>query len=143
MTCVQHVSCSVKAADLACRPARLSVAAATLPTSQLSPRSNSSGSQLPHFAFERTPDETQIILHCCDSDSRGLAMHRTGLPSGVTPVDGDCNNGREVFGAQFITPSIRGIFTGPNPVTNFIQGASSNPNLLERQRRFRLDRRNR
>ena len=57
-------------------------------------------------------------------------MHRTGLPSGVTPVDGDCNNGREVFGAQFITPSIRGIFTGPNPVTNFIHGASVTQTFL-------------
>ena len=44
------------------------------------------------------------------------------VPGNVNVSAGVCNNGREAFGATF--PSVSGVFTGPDPVGDFIAGGS-------------------
>lgn len=52
----------------------------------------------------------------------GTPCTPSGLPAGVVPVLGVCNNSREVFSAlSFNAPGAAGIFTGPDPVADFIQ----------------------
>jgi hypothetical protein len=47
------------------------------------------------------------------------------LPAGDTVFHGECNNGREVFGALFSSPLLEGVFTGPNPVADFFYSGSA------------------
>ena len=54
----------------------------------------------------------------------GTPCTPSGLPAGTLFLGGSCNNGGEVFGAQFFSPMREGIFTGPDPVADYIQFAA-------------------
>lgn len=57
--------------------------------------------------------------------NNGTSCTPSGLPSGTLFFGGACNNGREVFGAQFFSPNREGVFTGPDPAADFIQFATT------------------
>lgn len=52
------------------------------------------------------------------------------LPAGDTVFNGECNNGREVFGALFSSPMIIGVFTGPDPVADFFYTGTADKIVL-------------
>lgn len=47
------------------------------------------------------------------------------VPAGTIVFNADCNNGREVFGADFSSPVVNGVFIGPDPVADFFHSGSA------------------
>jgi hypothetical protein len=52
------------------------------------------------------------------------------VPAGTAVFNGECNNGREVFGALFNSPLVQGVFIGPDPVADFFHSGSADKIVL-------------